>query len=129
TWENAQPTFRTTGAGMGLALCHNGNLVNTAELAAAAAADGVAGAFNSTTDSDLITSLIAARRDMSVEAAAMEVLPMLRGAFSLTFMDENTLYAARDPQGVRPLVLGRLERGWLVASETAALDICGASFV
>ena len=44
-------------------------------------------------------------------------------------MDEQTLYAARDPQGVRPLVLGRLERGWVVASETAALDIVGASFV
>ena len=59
----------------------------------------------------------------------MEVLPHLQGAFSLVFMDEETLYAARDPQGVRPLVLGRLERGWVVASETAALDIVGASFV
>jgi amidophosphoribosyltransferase len=59
----------------------------------------------------------------------MEVLPQLRGAFSFTFMDEDTLYAARDPQGVRPLVLGRLERGWVVASETAALDIVGASVV
>ena len=56
----------------------------------------------------------------------MEVLPKLRGAFSLVFMDEHTLYAARDPQGVRPLVLGRLERGWVVTSETAALDIVGA---
>ncbi len=56
-------------------------------------------------------------------------MPTLRGAFCLTFMDEHTLYAARDPQGVRPLVLGRLERGWVVASETAALDIVGASFV
>jgi amidophosphoribosyltransferase len=129
TWENAQPTFRTTGAGTGLALCHNGNLVNTAELASAAADEGVAGAFAATNDSDLVTSLIAARPDMSVEAAAMQVLPRLRGAFSLTFMDEHTLYAARDPQGVRPLVLGRLERGWVVASETAALDICGASYV
>jgi amidophosphoribosyltransferase len=59
----------------------------------------------------------------------MEVLPQLRGAFCLVFMDENTLYAARDPQGIRPMVLGRLERGWVVASETAALDIVGASFV
>jgi len=57
------------------------------------------------------------------------VLPLLRGAFSLVFMDEHTLYAARDPHGVRPLVLGRLERGWVVASETAALDIVGASFI
>ena len=52
-----------------------------------------------------------------------------RGAFSFVFMDENTLYAARDAHGVRPLVLGRLERGWVVASETAALDIVGASVV
>jgi amidophosphoribosyltransferase len=64
-----------------------------------------------------------------VEQAAMDVLPKLRGAFSLVFMDEHTLYAARDAQGVRPLVLGRLERGWVVTSETAALDIVGASFV
>ena len=59
----------------------------------------------------------------------MQVLPRLRGAFCLVFMDDETLYAARDPQGVRPLVLGRLESGWVVASETAALDIVGASFV
>src|SRR5437762_13181789 len=59
----------------------------------------------------------------------MRVLPTLRGAFSFVFMDEDTLYAARDANGVRPLVLGRLERGWVVASETAALDIVGASVV
>lgn len=64
---------------------------------------------------------------LTVPQAARRVLPMLRGAFSLVFMDEHTLYAARDPHGVRPLVLGRLERGWVVASETAALDIVGAS--
>ena len=85
--------------------------------------------MGATTDSDLLTALLAARPDVSVEQAAMEVLPKLRGAFSLVFMDEHTLYAARDPQGVRPLVLGRLERGWVVTSETAALDIVGASFV
>src|SRR5512142_723975 len=71
TWENAQPTFRTTEAGTGLALCHNGNLVNTGELAARAADAGVAGAFVATNDSDLITALIAADPDLSVEAAAM----------------------------------------------------------
>jgi amidophosphoribosyltransferase len=67
--------------------------------------------------------------DSSLEQAALELLPTVRGAFCLTFMDENTLYAARDPHGVRPLSLGRLDRGWVVASETAALDIVGASFV
>ena len=57
------------------------------------------------------------------------MLAELRGAFCLVFMDEHTLYAARDPHGIRPLVLGRLERGWVVASETAALDIVGASVI
>jgi amidophosphoribosyltransferase len=110
-----------------LALGHNGNLVNTADLAATAA--GVADTIGSTTDSDLITGMLAAKPDVSVEQAALEVLPQLRGAFCLVFMDEHTLYAARDPQGVHPLVLGRLARGWVVTSETAALDIVGASFV
>jgi amidophosphoribosyltransferase len=67
--------------------------------------------------------------DHTLEATALELLPKVKGAFCLVFMDETTMYAARDPQGVRPLVLGRLERGWVVASETAALDIVGASFV
>jgi amidophosphoribosyltransferase len=131
TWENAQPSFRTTSAGTGFALGHNGNLVNTVELFEQARAAGTLrrNDLGATTDSDLLTALLAARPDVSVEQAAMDVLPQLKGAFSLVFMDETTLYAARDPQGVRPLVLGRLERGWIVTSETAALDIVGASFV
>ncbi|MCL2780882.1 MAG: amidophosphoribosyltransferase [Actinomycetia bacterium] len=129
TWENAQPSFRTTSAGTGLALGHNGNLVNTAALADAARAAGIGSDIGATTDSELLTALLAARPGVSVERAALEVLPALRGAFSLVFMDEHTLYGARDPQGVRPLVLGRLSRGWVITSETAALDIVGASFV
>ena len=129
-WENAQPSFRTTVSGTGLALGHNGNLVNTSELARQVHnLPGVDVGLGSTSDSDLITALLAARPDVSMEQAAMEVLPTLRGAFSLVFMDEHTLYAARDAQGVRPLVLGRLDRGWVVTSETAALDIVGASVV
>jgi amidophosphoribosyltransferase len=82
-----------------------------------------------TTDTAVLTALLAGNPDNSLEGTALELLPKVRGAFSLVFMDEQTLYAARDPQGVRPLVLGRLERGWVVASESAALDIVGASFV
>jgi amidophosphoribosyltransferase len=124
TWENAQPTIQSTSTGTTIALAHNGNLVNSAELAGQVrTGDG------STSDTSLVTALLAAKPDLSVEAAAMEVLPTLRGAFCFIFMDENTLYAARDPQGVHPLVLGRLERGWVVASEQAALDIVGASVV
>ncbi|NUS44894.1 MAG: amidophosphoribosyltransferase [Mycobacteriaceae bacterium] len=136
TWENAQPIFRTTAVGTGLALGHNGNLVNTAELSDRARAAGLINDLPSgrspiaTSDSDVMTALLAhAAADLTLEQAAMQLLPTLRGAFCLTFMDENTLYAARDPHGVRPLCLGRLERGWVVASETAALDIVGASFV
>jgi amidophosphoribosyltransferase len=133
TWENAQPTLRATPAGTTIALAHNGNLVNTAELAQRARArppDPASGGFGAaTSDTALVTSLLAGHPDLSVEEAALRVLPTLRGAFSFVFLDETTLYAARDGHGVRPLVLGRLERGWVVASETAALDIVGATVV
>ncbi|NUT36277.1 MAG: amidophosphoribosyltransferase [Hamadaea sp.] len=128
TWENAQPTIKATKLGTTLALAHNGNLVNSAELAAQIRGLGL-DVDGSTSDTALVTTLLAATPDLSVEAAAMQVLPTVRGAFSFVFMDETTLYAARDRNGVRPLVLGRLERGWVVASEAAALDIVGASVV
>ncbi|MEU0530042.1 amidophosphoribosyltransferase [Amycolatopsis tolypomycina] len=132
-WENAQPIFRTTETGSGLSFAHNGNLVNTAELRERTIEAGLkphAGLTGSSSDSDLICGLLAANAaDKGIEAAAMELLPTLKGAFCLVFSDENTLYAARDPHGVHPLVLGRLERGWVVSSETAGLDIVGASFV
>lgn len=135
TWENAQPTFRATAHGS-IALGHNGNLVNTAELAGLAAAlPGPASRSPAaTSDTDLVTALLAGQRDadgrpMTVAEAAPAVLPLAKGAYSFVFMDEQTLYAARDPYGVRPLVLGRLDRGWVVASETAALDIVGASVI
>jgi amidophosphoribosyltransferase len=161
-WENAQPTFRATPTAS-LALGHNGNLINTLELAARAGGRP-AGPGHATTDTDVLTALFAAPprepQEMLpgmpgdprpvdalaaglhpeppggpggpggiVEDNAMATLPLVRGAYSLVFMDERTLYAARDPQGFRPLVLGRLPRGWVVASETAALDIVGATFV
>ncbi|WP_372667234.1 amidophosphoribosyltransferase [Amycolatopsis kentuckyensis] len=132
-WENAQPIFRTTETGSGLSFAHNGNLVNTAELRERTIEAGLkphAGLTGSSSDSDLICGLLAANAaDKGIEAAAMDLLPTLKGAFCLVFSDENTLYAARDPHGVHPLVLGRLERGWVVSSETAGLDIVGASFV
>ena len=137
-WQNAQPTFRPTSSGS-VALAHNGNLTNTHDLVellkertAEAASDhngnGKA-AETATSDTGVMASLLSSMDDRSVEEAAIDVLPRLRGAFSLVFMDESTLYAARDAQGIRPLVLGRLERGWVVASETAALDIVGASYI
>jgi len=130
TWNNAQPTLRATNHGT-LALAHNGNLTNTGDLAEKLAKittnsdDGL----HATTDTEIMTALIAAQEGKNFESSALEVLPQLKGAFSLVFMDEHTLYAARDHHGVRPLVIGKLEHGWVVASESAALDIVGASFV
>jgi amidophosphoribosyltransferase len=141
-WANAQPTFRSTATGS-IALAHNGNLTNTGELAASLEGTDELGLgldlngeharanakHGATSDTDLLTSMLAGYPDLTIEQAAVRMLPKVRGAFSLVFLDEGTLYAARDPHGIRPLVLGRLERGWVVASETAALDIVGASFI
>ncbi len=134
-WENAQPTFRPTATG-NLALGHNGNLTNTAdlserlvELSASSGELPINAGLHATTDTEVISGLLASHPDLPLEQAALEELPKVRGAFSLVFMDDDALYAARDPQGIRPLVLGRLERGWVIASETAALDIVGASVV
>ncbi len=134
-WENAQPTFRSTATGH-LALAHNGNLTNThdlrarqAELASTSGELPLNARGQATSDTETLSALMAAHPDLSTEEAALVELPFVRGAFSLVFMDDDALYGARDPQGIRPLVLGRLERGWVIASETAALDIVGASFV
>ncbi|MGH3189693.1 MAG: amidophosphoribosyltransferase [Streptosporangiaceae bacterium] len=142
-WANAQPTFRSTPA-VSLALGHNGNLINTRELAALlGGGDPGDGGIAATSDTDVLTALFVSDRipagdglgghgshglDGGVLGAAAAVLPLAKGAYSLVFMDEQTLYAARDPHGFRPLVLGRLRAGWVVASETAALDIVGAGF-
>jgi len=123
TWENAQPAFKTDGE-RSLALGHNGNLVNTAELAERSGRTAAA-----TTDSDLVAGILAGRLEVGLWDASLAVLPDLRGAFCLVMMDERSVYAARDPHGLRPLSIGRLPSGYCVASETCALDIVGASYI
>ena len=133
TWRNAQPVYRSVGEA-GFALGHNGNLTNTAELA------GASGMLPGTvaSDSDLVAELIARRfpadddgrsdgRDL--ERALVEVLPSLQGAFSFVLMDAAHLIGVRDPNGFRPLCLGRLDGGWVLASESPALDVIGAHFL
>ena len=132
-WENAQPTLGDTASGT-VALCHNGNLTNTGELRELVeelygARARVEVSRGSTTDTALVTALLAGQPQQSLAETATAILPRLAGAFCLVFMDEHALYAARDRHGIRPMVLGRLDRGWVVASETAALDIVGASVV
>ncbi|MDF1594766.1 MAG: amidophosphoribosyltransferase [Acidimicrobiia bacterium] len=128
-WENAQPAYRQVEH-TGIALGHNGNLTNTVELAAKLGDD------SSTTDSMLMLDAIAraiqdGRSDgRQLERALMSVLHQLEGAFSLVIMDQGHLVGVRDPHGYRPLCLGSLpEGGWVLASETAALDLVGSTFV
>jgi amidophosphoribosyltransferase len=139
SWRNAQPVYRSVGDA-GFALGHNGNLTNTLELAEhlgmlPGMVPGDTG-LDSTTDSALVAELIAAeyaseaRSDgRDLELALERVLPDLAGGFSFVMMDEAHLIGVRDPHGFWPLVLGRVEGGWVLASETAALDIVGAHFV
>jgi amidophosphoribosyltransferase len=143
TWENSQPALGDTAFGT-LALAHNGNLVNSAELQRLVIerygeqAEGEMASGN-TTDTALVTALLAGnqlKRDAGISDngtlfdTALEVLPLLKGAFSLTFMDEGKLYAARDPHGLRPLVIGKFgENGYVVASENSALEIVGAEYI
>jgi amidophosphoribosyltransferase len=132
TWRNAQPAFRAVGD-RHFALGHNGNLVNTEALADEAGM--LPGTV--TSDTDLVAELIAAELaklpedssdERDLERALSAVLPRLQGAFSLVVMDEGRVIGVRDPNGFRPLCLGRLDRGWVLASESPALDIVGATF-
>jgi amidophosphoribosyltransferase len=123
TWDNAQPAFKVTPSGTALALAHNGNLVNTADLARGLGSAG----DKCSSDSELLATMVAADADVSLEQAIAQACSKASGAFSLVVMDEGGIYGARDPNGFRPLVIGRLPRGgYVLASETSALDIVGA---
>jgi amidophosphoribosyltransferase len=132
TWRNAQPVYRGTDRRQ-FALGHNGNLTNTEALATDAGM--LPGTV--TSDTDLVAELIAAELarmpedrsdERDLELALMDVLPRLEGAFSFVLVDEGRVIGVRDPNGFRPLCLGRLDNGWVLASETPALDIVGAKF-
>jgi amidophosphoribosyltransferase len=144
-WENAQPTFRL-GPRRALAIGHNGNLINTRELLAQLA--GGRGRLPASTDTELLTALLADEPAADTIDALVRVLPRVRGAFSLVILDERRVIGVRDPFGFRPLVLGRLpagdgsepadaglwgdddaSAGWCLSSETTALDIVGAEYV
>jgi len=143
-WENAQPTFRL-GPRRAVAIGHNGNLVNTRQLLGELR--GGRARLPASTDTELLTALLADEPAADTVDALLRVLPRLRGAYSLVVLDERRVIGLRDPFGFRPLVLGRLPlggdragtgpglwaddatSGWVLSSETTGLDIVGAEYV
>ncbi len=139
-WENSQPVQRsegTHGSHRELALAHNGNLINAVQLHSELLERGVT--FSSTSDSEIVAALIATHPAERIEDAIADVLPRLRGAFSIVAMTKDRVLAFRDPHGLRPLALGVLEPGddgsppkqvrHCVASESCAFDIIGAKLL
>lgn len=134
SWRNAQPVYRGLPERQ-FALGHNGNLTNTDALASELGM--FPGAIES--DSDLVAEMVAVEIEETgvnpradgreLELALIKSLPRCEGAFSFVFMDEAHVVGVRDPNGFRPLCLGELENGWVLASETPALDIVGARFI
>ncbi len=123
---NAQPIVVSYREG-DLALVHNGNITNARTLREELVEEGAL--FQGTIDSEVLVHLIARSRSPTVEEQISEALSRLQGAFSVLLTVGSTLYAARDPWGFRPLVLGQMpEGGWIVASESCALDLVGASY-
>jgi amidophosphoribosyltransferase len=125
-WQNSQPLVRSRNGDV-IALGHNGNLVNTDELRNELMAQGVK--FRGTTDTEVITALIAHEAEEDLLGAVRKAVQKIRGAFSAAVMSGSTLVGFRDPYGVRPLCLGSYEGNPVISSETAALDIIGAEFV
>ncbi len=124
--RNVQPLFAELASG-GLAVAHNGNLTNSAMLKRELVSRGCI--FQSTMDTEAIIHLIATSRQQGLLDRLVDALRQLAGAYSLVALTETLLIGARDPMGVRPLVLGRLEGAAILTSETCALDIIGAEFV
>ncbi|MBU3691089.1 MAG: amidophosphoribosyltransferase, partial [Solirubrobacterales bacterium] len=125
SWENAQPIWRDDGRE--LALAHNGNLINAVELYNQLRHKGID--FRGTTDSEIIAALISSDYGRYVEDAVANVMPQLKGAYSTVVMTKHAIVAFRDPLGIRPLSIGRLEDDWVIASESSAFDIIGAELV
>ncbi|MCH8891851.1 MAG: amidophosphoribosyltransferase, partial [Myxococcales bacterium] len=123
--RNAQPFYATTDGGS-VAIAHNGNLVNARSIRREL--EGRGAIFSTTADSEVIVQLLARSREKTLVERLIDALSRVKGAFSLVMMTSDSMVAARDPNGFRPLSLGRLDGAWVAASETCALDLIGASF-
>ena len=124
---NAQPLVARTFDGKAMALAHNGNLTNTRHLHNRLLEEGQI--FHTTSDTEIILALIFRHRRQGLLKAIEITMQQIRGAYAAVLIDEDHLYAFRDPNGFRPLVIGRRDETYYLASETAALDTVGASLV
>src|SRR6185436_14703469 len=124
--NNAQPMLVSTKRGQ-MAVAHNGNIVNAPEIRKSM--EDAGHIFQSTSDTETILHLIARSKKESLTEAIAETLTQLTGSFCLVFLTPKEMYVARDGFGFRPLCLGRLDKTWVVASETCALDLLSASYV
>ena len=124
--SNIQPLLAKCQRGK-IAIAHNGNLINAQFLREKLETRG--SIFSTTTDTEVILHLIAGSRAESFSEALLEALGQIKGAFSLVILTADALYAVRDPQGFRPLVIGRFENSWTVASEACAFDLLGVPFL
>ncbi len=124
--RNVQPLFADFEFG-GLAIGHNGNLTNAVTLRRSLVRRGCL--FQSTSDTEVIIHLIAISLYSTVEDRMIDALRQVEGAYSLVALTNDSVIGVRDPMGIRPLVLGRLDKAYILASETCALDIIGAEFV
>src|SRR5688572_16870650 len=123
---NAQPIVVDSMHGQ-LAVAHNGNLVNAGEVRDALVGEGAI--FQTNSDTEVVVHLFARAKAEGSEAAIIDAISQVRGAFSLVMMTKDRLIGARDPHGFRPLALGRLGDAWVIASETCAMDLIGATYV
>src|ERR1700681_3921540 len=126
TLKNCQPLVVEYARG-GLALAHNGNLVNFEELRTRLETSG--SIFQSSSDSELVIHLIAGSHAPDLPSRVVDALAQVRGAYSLVLLTESCLIAVRDPHGFRPLVIGQLNDATIVASETCALDLVRAEYL
>ncbi len=126
TLRNVQPFFADTNAG-GIVVAHNGNLTNAITLRQKLVKDGAI--FYSTSDTETIVQLIAkSKREKKIEKI-IDAIFQIQGAYALVLLTQDTLIGVRDPYGIRPLVIGKLNNSYILASETCALDIIGAKFI
>jgi amidophosphoribosyltransferase len=123
---NAQP-FRVQHLGKTLAIAHNGNLVNARRIRDVLESRG--SLFQTTSDSEVVLHLAARSMSKGLEQAMVDTMKQVKGAYSMVIMTQDTLIAMRDPHGFRPLCLGRLNSGYVVTSETCALDLVEAEFI